>query len=153
MEKRTVPILLFATFIVCMVAIACSITNKKDDIVLNAQSKEIVDLIYNNRDVWEKKSDGTLCSYNLIQKVDGKLYFVSAYEDYSSREFQLSKNNFVEKSHTDGKGSYGTVRIEVLTMSLPDYDYYMPDEEKYEYVENLVKEMQDPQKWEEIHPR
>lgn len=145
------------------------------DIVLTQENQEIVELIYNNRNMWELRESGQYC---YLQNVDGTLYFEIEFKNTTSRKFKISGGQFIRNDYLkeindsikrtnvyaggtmeilpDGtkrnfisSGGY-YVSMRLLTPSMPEYNYKASDEEKYIYIENLVKEMQDPQKWKEI---
>ncbi len=116
----------------------------EDKIVLTEQNKELVEVIYNKREVWERKPNGSLCQYCFFSNVDGVLYFECAFNDSASKKYKIQGNSFAEHDYL--KDNQGFIAGRLLTPSMPNYNYYATDKEKHIYVENLIKELQEPQK-------
>lgn len=122
---------------------------KESGIVLTEHNQEIADTIYANIKTWERKSTGAACRYSYLQMVEGSLYFECVYTDNQpSTKYRISNGKFIEDDYFASGDTYMTGRL--LTVSMPDYNISATSEEKKIYVENLVKEMQDPQKWQEL---
>ena len=138
---------LLALLCITTISTACD-----SDIVLTDQNQKIADTIYANINRWEQKSTGATCRYCYIQRVNGTLYFECVYTDNkASSKYKISGGKFIEENYLPSGN--GFVAGSILTMSMPNYNINATPEEKREYVENLVKEMQDPQKWREFQDK
>lgn len=144
----TIMSVFMLTVMVVVCAVKISNDSVDDGIVLTEGNKELVELIYSKRKVWERKSNGSLCQYCYFQNINGELYFICAFDDSTGKQYKITKNGF--KEYDPMKNAQGSFWCKLLTPSMPDYNYYASDEEKYKYVGNLVKELQDPQKWQEM---
>ena len=151
MKKRIVKLLSLVAVVFCFVGITAA-CGKEPGIVLTEQNQKIADAIYSNIGTWERKSTGATCRYTYLQRFDGKLYFECVYTDnQASTTYRISNGTLIEDDwFADLANSNRYMGGSLLTMSMPDYDISATREEKKTYVENLVREMQDPQKWREL---
>ena len=122
-----------------------------NEIILTKENQELAENIYNSRALWQWNDTGVACRYCFFQEVDGKLYFEAAFDNSASEKYRVNGTTIVEDDYFAGlgRGAHSFI-MGVRTPSMPDYNCYASDEEKLIYVENLVKELQDPQRWKEL---